>query len=233
MDVLISKLRDRFDLISTSTKPLVVNCVPGSGKSTLIRELILQDSRFVAYTGGEADFPSLTARYIRKFESEVEEDKLCILDEYQVVDPIHYSKFVVLFGDPQQAFLQRPPLANFTCIVSHRFGKNTAYYLRKSGIDVVSDKEDKFSIDYIFTGKIVGVVVAFESAVLKLLDSHNCAYLQPKDIRGCTFEKVTYVTTGTSLATCERHLAYICVTRHTEELLILSANVVNTSRGLF
>lgn len=233
MDILITKLRENFNLVSTNSRPLVVNCVPGSGKSTLIRSLIEQDSRFVAYTAGKSDFPSLTGRFIRPFTSEVEADKLCILDEYQVVDPVHYCKFAVIFGDPQQAFVKEPLLASFTCTRTHRFGRNTAYHLRKSGIDITAEKEDRFSIEYIFSGKIVGQVLAFEPAVLELLDSHSCPYLHPESVRGCTFERVTFITIGVPLPECQRHLAYICATRHTEELKILTANVVNSTHGLF
>nr|BAI60068.1 triple gene block protein 1 [Melon yellowing-associated virus] len=233
MDVLISKLNSKFSLVNSNTKPLVINCVPGTGKSTFIRELITGRFSLRGLYCRRARFQNLTGRYIKPFKGEVEEDKFCLLDEYQVADSGSFWKFVAIFGDPQQNFLTKSFPASYICNLSHRFGSETAEYLRKSGIDVHANKSDKLSIEHIFSGKLIGTILAFERPVIKLLNSHNCQFKRPEEVRGCTFDKVSFVTVGSGYKECEKHLAYICVTRHTEELKILSANVPNTTCRLF
>lgn len=234
MDVLLSKLRDSFICVSSSNKPIVINCVPGSGKSHFIRSLISGDSRFRAYTGGVPDFQNLTGRYLRRFEESVDQQFINILDEYQAVDPVHYSKFAAIFGDPLQEIPKSIyPQASFVGNVTKRFGKETVLYLNKLGVDITSEREDKLDIEYIFSGKIVGVVIAFEEEVLKLLSSHGCPFRRPQEVRGETFDRVTFVCTGRRATECERHLVYIALTRHRDQLKILTADVTNATRGLF
>nr|AJS10752.1 triple gene block protein 1 [Sweet potato chlorotic fleck virus] len=234
MDVLLSKLRDNFSCVSSCNKPIVVNCVPGSGKSHFIRTLVSGDSRFRAYTGGVPDFQNLTGRYLRKFEGSVDPQYINILDEYQVIDSVHYPKFAVIFGDPLQE-IPKPsyPQASFVGNITRRFGKETALYLSKLGVDITSEREDKLDIEYIFSGKLVGVVIAFEEEVVKLLNSHGCPFRRPQEVRGETFDRVTFVCTGRRATECERHLVYIALTRHRDQLKILTADVTNTARGLF
>ncbi|QCG75823.1 TGB1 [Sweet potato virus F] len=234
MDVLLNKLRDTFVNISACNKPIVVNCVPGSGKSSFIRELIKVDSRFRAYTGGEPDFQSLTGRYLQKFEGEVDPHFINILDEYQVVGQEHYSKFAAIFGDPLQEIPRALyPQATFVCNFTRRFGRETAEYLRRLGVDITSEREDKLTIEHIFSGKISGIVIAFEEVIIKLLNAHGCEFRRPQEVRGETFDKVTFICTGRRARECERHLVYIALTRHRELLQILTADVPNTTRGLF
>nr|QFZ79274.1 triple gene block protein 1 [Sweet potato chlorotic fleck virus] len=234
MDVLLSKLRDSFCCVSSCNKPIVVNCVPGSGKSHFIRTLITGDSRFRAYTGGVPDFQNLTGRYLRKFEGSVDPQFINILDEYQAVDPVHYSKFAAIFGDPLQEIPKSIyPQASFVCNATKRFGKETVLYLNKLGVDITSEREDKLDIEYIFSGKIVGIVIAFEEEIIKLLSSHSCSFRRPQEVRGETFDRVTFVCTGRRVTECERHLVYIALTRHRDQLKILTADVTNAARGLF
>lgn len=234
MDVLLSKLRDSFRCVSSCNKPIVVNCVPGSGKSFFIRTLICEDSRFRAYTGGVPDFQNLTGRYLRRFEGSVDPQFINILDEYQAVDPVHYPKFAAVFGDPLQEIPKSVyPQASFVGNSTQRFGQETALYLRKLGVDITSEREDKLDIEYIFSGKIVGVVIAFEEEIIRLLSSHGCPFRRPQEVRGETFDRVTFVCTGKRATECERHLVYIALTRHRNQLRILTADVTNAARGLF
>nr|WND63752.1 triple gene block proteins 1 [Sweet potato chlorotic fleck virus] len=234
MDVLLNKLRDSFSCISSCNKPIVINCVPGSGKSYFIRTLISGDSRFRAYTGGVPDFQNLTGRYLRKFEESVDPQFINILDEYQAVDQVHYSKFAAIFGDPLQEIPKSIyPQASFVGNVTKRFGKETALYLSKLGVDITSEREDKLEIEYIFSGKLVGIVIAFEEEIIRLLRSHGCSFRRPLEVRGETFDRVTFVCTGRRVTECERHLVYIALTRHRDQLKILTADVTNATRGLF
>nr|QZI85217.1 MAG: triple gene block protein 1 [Zhejiang betaflexivirus 1] len=234
MDVLLSKLRDSFSCVSSLNKPIVVNCVPGSGKSHFIRTLIGGDSRFRAFTGGVPDFQNLTGRFLRKFEGSVDPQFINILDEYQAVDPVHYPKFAAIFGDPLQEIPKSIyPQASFVGNATKRFGKQTVLYLNKLGIDITSEREDKFDIEYIFSGKLIGVVIAFEEEIIRLLSSHGCPFRRPQEVRGETFDRVTFVCTGRRATECERHLVYIAITRHRDQLKILAADVTNATRGLF
>nr|UEV87774.1 triple gene block protein 1 [Sweet potato chlorotic fleck virus] len=234
MDILLSKLRDRFTSVSACSKPIVVNCVPGSGKSFFIKTLIKEDSRFRAFTGGEPEFQNLTGRYLRKFEGTVDPQFINILDEYQAVDPVHYSKFAAIFGDPLQEIPRSVlPQASFVSSITRRFGKETAAYLVKLGVDISSEREDKLSIEYIYSGEIIGIVIAFESEVTQLLNLHSCKFKRPEEVRGETFEEVTFICTGRKVTECERHLVYIALTRHRNQLKILTADVANATRGLF
>lgn len=234
MDVLLNKLRDSFTSVGTCVKPIVVNCVPGSGKSFFIKSLIKEDSRFRAFTGGEPEFQNLVGRYLRRFEGTVDPQFINILDEYQAVDPVHYPKFAAIFGDPLQEIPRSiSPQASFVSNITRRFGRETATYLVKLGVDISSEREDKLSIEYIYSGEITGVVIAFESEVIRLLNSHSCKFKRPEEVRGETFEEVTFICTGRKVTECERHLVYIALTRHRKQLKILTADVANATRGLF
>nr|WMZ16809.1 hypothetical protein [Cowpea mild mottle virus] len=61
MNELISKLADKnyIRLGSKFGKPIVINCVPGAGKTTLIRELLAEHSCFAAFSTVRADQENL------------------------------------------------------------------------------------------------------------------------------------------------------------------------------
>lgn len=222
MNELISKLADNnyIRLGSKLGSPIVVNCVPGAGKTTLIRELIKEYSCFAAFSTVRADQENLVGRKIEKFTGEVPKDKLVILDEYQNLSTIPEGVFAV-FGDPLQSCKPSSLEADFISLRSHRFGKHTEKLLRKLGFEVETNKEDTVSIEDIFEGDPEGQIVCFEEEVAKLLRSHSVEFLEPQNLQGLTFKSVTFVTTGL-VTEANKHFHLICLTRHCDSLKILS-----------
>nr|AGS13107.1 TGB1 [Cowpea mild mottle virus] len=226
MNELISKLADKnyIRLGSKLGSPIVINCVPGAGKTTLIRELLAEHSCFAAFSTVRADQENLVGRKIEKFTGEVPCDKLVILDEYQNLPSIPKGVFAV-FGDPLQSCKPISLEANFISIKSHRFGKNTEKLLRKLSFEVVADKADTVLVEDIFGSELEGQVVCFEEEVVKLLNSHSVDFLEPQNLQGLTFKSVTFITTGT-VTEANKHFHLICLTRHSDSLKILSPGAV-------
>lgn len=229
MDLLVELLiKYSFTRINSKlSSPIVVHCVPGAGKTSLIRELIKSDSRFVAYTAGLEDEPHLSGRWIRKFDGTVDEGKFVILDEYTLLTELPSGLFAV-FGDPIQSNTNVVRSADFTCNRSRRFGRCTALFLRGLGFDVVAEGVDEVVVANIYSVDPIEQVVYFEQEVGCLLRAHlvNCKHYS--EILGQTFEKVTFVT-GESNLRANRVAAYQCMTRHCKKLLILTPDATFTA----
>lgn len=226
MNELISKLADNnyIRLGSKLGNPIVINCVPGAGKTTLIRELLKEHNNFAAFSTVRADQENLIGRKIEKFTGEVPNDKLVILDEYQNLPTIPKGVFAV-FGDPLQSCKPSSLEADFISFKSHRFGKSTEGLLKTLGFKVETDKEDVVTIENIFEGEPIGQVICFEEEVATLLRSHSVEFLEPKDLQGLTFKSVTFVTTGLVTET-NKHFHLICLTRHSDFLKVLSPEAI-------
>nr|UOF93342.1 triple gene block protein 1 [Cowpea mild mottle virus] len=226
MNELISKLADNnyIRLGSKLGTPIVINCVPGAGKTTLIRSLITEHSCFAAFSTVRADQENLIGRKIEKFTGELPKDKLVLLDEYQNLTEIPKGIFAV-FGDPLQSCKPITLEANFISIKSHRFGKSTEKLLRELNFEVETGKEDTVLIEGIFEGEPEGQVICFEKEVANLLRSHSVDYLEPQNFQGLTFKTVTFVTTGL-VTEANKHYHLICLTRHSDSLKILSPEAV-------
>lgn len=228
MDVIVELLHKyKFDRLSNKLVcPIVVHCVPGAGKSSLIRELIELDDRFCAYTAGVEDQPRLSGNWIRKWCGEQEENKLTILDEYTLLAEAPTT--FALFGDPIQSNTGAVRRADFVCSVSKRFGSATCGLLRELGWEVRSERADLVQISDIYTKDPLGVVIYFEEEVGCLLRSHGVEALSLKEIVGQTFEVVTFVTSENS-PSINRAAAYQCMTRHRSALHILCPNATYTA----
>nr|AXL97638.1 triple-gene-block protein 1 [Potato virus H] len=229
MDVLVDIL-NKYNftrLCSKLEKPVVIHCVPGAGKTSLIRELIKVDSRFVAFTAGLEDEPHLSGRWIRKYTGVVPSEGLVILDEYTLLEELPTGLFAV-FGDPIQSNTQVVRSAHFTSNLSRRFGRCTAVFLRELGFDVVAEAEDKVTVANIYKVDPFEQVVYFEDEVGCLLRAHAVEAKHYSQIVGQTFEKVTFVTSQSNLRS-NRVAAYQCMTRHRKELLILNPDASFTS----
>lgn len=229
MDVLVDLLNKySFTRIhSKLSSPIVVHCVPGAGKTSLIRELIKLDSRFIAYTAGVEDEPHLSGRWIRKFEGVVDEGKFVILDEYTLLESLPDNLFAV-FGDPIQSDTKVVRSADYTCNRSKRFGRSTALFLRELGFDVVAEADDEVAVANIYQVDPVEQVVYFEQEVGCLLRAHHVECKHYTEIVGQTFEKVTFVS-GESNLSSNRVAAYQCMTRHRSKLLILTPDATFTA----
>nr|QQG34673.1 TGB1 [Carya illinoinensis carlavirus 1] len=228
MDVLVNlaKKYNFYRVSTTLNKPIVFHCVPGAGKSSLIRECCRLDSRFAAVTLGAEDERDLSGVSITKYKGEVPLCDYPLLDEYTLAEELEEGWFAI-FGDPIQANNRVVLRAHFTCNLSKRFGKCTAQLLRELGFDVVAEGNDLVQIAGVFEEDPRDTVIYHECEVGRLLRSHSVEAYHISEIAGKTFESVTFVTACSHPA--ERASAYQCLTRHRKNLLILAPNATYTT----
>lgn len=198
--------------------PVVVHSVPGSGKSSLIRELISEDEAFVAFTAGVPDSPNLTGRYIKPYAPGCAvQGKINILDEYLSVSDT--SGFDVLFSDPYQN-VSIPREAHFIKTKTCRFGTNTCKYLQSFGFNVCSDGVDKVVIGSPFELEVEGVLICFGKEAVDLAVAHNSDFKLPCEVRGSTFDVVTLLKSRDPTSE-DKHWFYVAATRHRSKLIIM------------
>lgn len=228
MDVLVN-LAKKFGFCRISTtlnKPIVFHCVPGAGKSTLIRSCCRADNRFVAVTLGKEDERDLTGVGITKFTGVIPVCEYPLLDEYTLAESLEEGWFAV-FGDPIQANNRVVLRAHFTCNLSRRFGQCTAQLLRDLGFDVEAEGEDVVQISGIYVEDPRDKIIYYEQEVGCLLKKHSVEASHISEVTGQTFDSVTFVTASEHPE--DRASAYQCLTRHRKNLLILAPNASYTS----
>lgn len=201
-------------------KPVIINCVPGGGKTTLIRQLLEEFEHIVAYTTADPDPANLKGNQIKALPPVPEEGKLVILDEYQNLEQLP-TWIDFAFGDPLQSCNPNLLKADFLSYRTHRFGRDTCKLLGRLGFRVESDLEDLVTFGNIFERELEGQVVCCEQEVEELLQSHTVDYLTPKTAQGKTFDVVTFCCSERPTAN-NLHLYLICLTRHTSKLQILN-----------
>nr|UTQ36155.1 triple gene block 1 [Grapevine rupestris stem pitting-associated virus] len=198
--------------------PVVVHSVPGSGKSSLIRELISEDEAFVAFTAGVPDSPNLTGRYIKPYAPGCAvQGKINILDEYLSVSDT--SGFDVLFSDPYQN-VSIPREAHFIKAKTCRFGTNTCKYLQSFGFNVCSNRVDKVVVGSPFELEVEGVLICFGKEAVDLAVAHNSDFKLPCEVRGSTFDVVTLLKSRDPTSE-DKHWFYVAATRHRSKLIIM------------
>lgn len=222
MNILLDKLVvfGFYRLSNKLSKPLVINCVPGAGKTSCISAILKESDLFEAFTLAEPELTSTTNRTIKKWLGNPSKEKITILDEYQRLPSVP-DGVDVLFGDPTQSC--NPLLLNpdFYCLDTKRFGEETCKLLRSLGFEIHSKLEDKLVIEDIFEGEPEGQVVCFHSEVIELLTSHNLDFKTPEQVLGQTFEVVTFIT-AEPFQKEESQLYLIALTRHKKLLKILA-----------
>ncbi|AMX81290.1 TGB1 [Pepper virus A] len=218
----INKLVDcGFSRVGPSlNKPLIINCVPGGGKTTIIRQLLEEFDHLVAYTTASPDPINLKGNQIKALPATPEEGKLVILDEYQNLAKLP-DWVDIAFGDPLQSCNPNLLSADFLSYRTHRFGRNTCGLLGRLGFRVESDLEDSVVFEGLFEGELEGQILCCEQEVEELLTSHSVEFLTPRTAQGKTFEVVTFCCSERPLAN-NLHLYLICLTRHTSKLRILN-----------
>lgn len=228
MDILVKYLNKyNFVRLSVSIRPpVVIHCVPGAGKSSLIRDIILEDSRFVAFTCGIADQPNLEGCWIQKLPENLPKDKFVLIDEYTLSD-LNFDALAI-FGDPLQSHRSEHFQANFICKFSHRFGIHTATFLNSLGFEIEALGEDQVQIEDIFSKDPEGQVIYFEEEIGKLLCSHGVEAKRTNEIVGQTFDCVTFVTAENQPSKNPTEV-FQCLTRHRKRLLILCPNATYTA----
>nr|QBS17039.1 triple gene block protein 1 [Lily symptomless virus] len=227
MDVLLSLLSEfGFERLSSELSlPIVVHSVPGGGKSSLIRKLINKDRRFSAYTFGLEDCESITGVRIKKAHASIPRSEFVVFDEYIEGDAPPWA--FAVFADPLQGGPGPVLRAHFIKRRTHRFGKCTAQLLNDLSYEVESDLADVVQIQGIYETDPQGTVVYYEACVGNLLRAHSVPAYCISEIRGQTFESVTFVTSENHPV--DRALAFQCLTRHRSSLLILSPNATYTT----
>ncbi|UVJ49774.1 TGB1 [Rose virus C] len=224
MDVLLSVLA-RSNFIESNrfeSKPFVFHCVPGAGKSTLIRELLSLDERFVAITFGKPDHPNLSGRFIQSsgVDKKVLEGKLVLIDEYNCGPYWEFKAFAV-FGDPLQK-VSKTLRANYINFETKRFGQSTCALLNSLGFEVTSNKEDVVEIAEIIGGEPEGLVVAVESEAVDIVRDSGYECYCIEELRGITAEVVTFVAASNKPPPELREEIFVALTRHRSKLLILA-----------
>ncbi|AAY53915.2 triple block protein 1 [Potato virus P] len=228
MDILVkvllecgfTRIRSNLDL------PIVVHSVPGAGKSTVIRKLIGSDRRFKAVTFGEPDTVNLLGSYIRGAEA-IPDCQFLLVDEYLSGRWIE-SAFAV-FADPLQGGTGEVREAHFINSTSKRFGKTTAQLLRSLEFDIQAEGEDSVQISDIFKVEPRDQIIFYEEEVGRLLRAHGLECRCIEEVRGKTFESVTFVTGENSPPSKDRAKVFQGLTRHRKHLLILCPDATYTT----
>nr|QED43234.1 TGB1 [Garlic common latent virus] len=229
MDVLVNKLLS-YSFVRVSNKlsrPIIVNCVPGAGKSHLIRELLREDERFIAYTFGEDITETTDCITILRAPEDKPDCNFIIIDEYQLGD---WQKFepIAIFGDPLQGsgVCVRP---HFTTDLTQRFGSSTCSLLQSIGFQIRSEKADICEIAEASKAELEGTVIACGPESEWLLKWYGVPCFRVCEVQGKTFDIVTLVTDHSVVTESNRRDLYLCLTRHRTKLLILNGDATLTA----
>ncbi|QVY19179.1 triple gene block protein 1 [Clivia carlavirus A] len=233
MDVVESELarNKNFKLVNrVCGDRIVVHCVPGAGKSTIIRRIISGDTRFRAYTLGVADPASLSGQTIRPYCELAERKdnfKFTIIDEYILIKG-EIPTACALFGDNLQYRGEHQLIANYICTFSYRVGKATCELLRNLHFDIQSEKEDICEVHKFTEFEPVGKLIAIGQEALTLLKRHKATFFTVEQVRGAEFDTVTLLLSEEDISDFREEF-YLCATRHTRELHILTPDATITA----
>lgn len=192
--------------------PIVVHAVAGSGKTTIIRNILQAHPTLTAVTFGTPDPINLAGRRIAPPTTPAD-----IVDEY-LAGPTQPSAKLLL-ADPLQHRAD-PLRAHFTCNRTQRFGRDTCKLLNSLGVDVLSDKEDEVTYADAYIAEPEGTIIALGEDSAQLLSDHSVEFLLPCQALGLTFDVVT-VLTDAPLEEQDFTSRYIACSRHRKKLLIL------------
>ncbi|BAI49693.1 triple gene block protein 1 [Butterbur mosaic virus] len=226
MDVLVAKcLEFGFIRVSiSSSKPQVIHCVPGAGKSSLIRAILRADSRFYAVTGGVPDPVTGQQGRILPLDGTAHPGACFkLVDEYtEAVEAIEGA--FAIFGDPVQSKRASPLLPNFISLNTRRFGSSTCDLLKVFGFEVYSTKEDVVQIARADQSEVEGKLIVLGDEAKALACYYNLEYLTADSARGKTYPVVTLLTGFSEVPAEEYPDLYVCLTRHQEKLLVLTGD---------
>ncbi|AIZ76638.2 triple gene block protein 1 [Elderberry carlavirus E] len=234
MDIII-ELAEQYGFQRTKSKlvkPLVFHCVPGAGKSTFIRLLLAEIPGSKAFTHGVADTPTICGLYIRdaKDIELTSSGSALLLDEYTEFEELP-THTLAAFGDPLQSNKYAPREPHFISDLTRRFGNQTVLLLKSLGFNVRTEKVDTVVVEDIYAGEPEGQILCNEREVAALLCAHQLDYLFVDQLRGRTFDKVTYITAENSPS--DRVGSFQCLTRHTTKLKILCPDATYGPAELF
>jgi hypothetical protein len=141
------------------------------------------------------------------------------VDEY--LEATDLPKAFALFADPIQGGPGKVLEPHFIKTESHRFGKCTAQLLRELNFDITAEGEDLVQIRGIYEVDPRDTILFFEKEVGELLSAHGLLCYCIDEVRGQTFESVTFATSE-SKPLLDPARAFQCLTRHRRSLLILN-----------
>lgn len=195
--------------------------VPGCGKTSLIKELLVDNPVLACVTSG-VPYSSILGTSIVKVDEQFVGDA-DIVDEYPPLNIKLLNCAKLILADPDQ-YSEGVRPCHFYKSTSHRFGSRTANFLSSLGFTVQAQGLDQVGFFDIFAFEPEGLIIAFEEDVCKLLKSHNLNFSKPLDCLGLQADVVTFITSSSSISkSCDyRHLFYIALTRHRKRLNILS-----------
>ncbi|AFV31418.1 TGB-1 [Rubus canadensis virus 1] len=216
---------------------LVVHCVAGAGKTSLLRKWLGRNPNGEVRTCGVPDKENLTGRRIKAWGGNLEsksDDQVWVLDEYcELGKHFDYSKFGAIFCDnlqfPEDSCLE----AHYICLNSHRLSRNTISFLNKEGFNIhslkeVSKEEEEVVFGGIYSEELEGQIISLDREAEKLLKNHSVAFKRTFEVRGLEFERVCLVSSR-ELVEIEPHVKYLAFTRHLRSVMFLSPDASHTS----
>uniref|UniRef100_A0AAU7L1W9 Triple gene block 1 n=1 Tax=Hibiscus chlorotic speck associated virus 1 TaxID=3143942 RepID=A0AAU7L1W9_9VIRU len=214
------------------SKPIVVHGVPGSGKTTVIDQLIKKDPAISAISGG-ASIHNFDGSAIHKRGKEYI-GNVKVIDEYPIFSDPLIDNSDIIFCDPFQ-HNGSTRKAHFISFKTKRFGSETCTLLKKFNLNIKSQKVDKVVFGCCYEEDPEGQILAFEKDICNLLDRHRVEYKSPESILGSNCDKVTFYTSKEQLIREDPDFwrFYICMTRHRDQLKILSPNASFTASRSF
>nr|ABV56204.1 ORF2 [Apple stem pitting virus] len=200
--------------------PIVVHAVPGSGKTTLIKQALLRNHNIEAVTFGVTEKANIHGTYIKKArQGQRGRGNYSILDEY--LSDEYSTGFNCLFSDPYQNHGDCLG-AHFMGRCSHRFGNQTVQLLRDLGYNIASSKVDMVEKKNIF--QLIdpeGVVLCLEKEVEDFLKWHNVEYKLPCQVGGATYDTVAFIH-DKPLENLVGPDLFVALTRHKSKLVLVS-----------
>lgn len=205
--------------------PLVVHGVPGCGKSTLIKTLLV-DTNTAARTcgtpyGTTLQHPGVLATRDHPIAPSIDRR---ILDEYQLADTRSISAFNVLFGDPYQGPFRLPP--HYCKSLSHRVPKPVCEFLRTRGFDITGERSGRvttanpYSPELNNTDWLKHTILHLGPASAALTHSHAICSRSPAEVQGLEFENTTVVYHSSEKT--QTVPFYVCCTRSSQSLTLIS-----------
>lgn len=204
----------------STTKPIVIHGVPGSGKTTLIKELLTKPGVEV-YTCGPAYGDTLWSKGAVPLSDYSGSTCYTILDEYQLAPVGVLSNFSALFGDPYQGSTRLEP--HFVKSISHRVPRPICTFLTNLGFQISGLREGTVLQLPLFSTKPQSPtpkVLHLGPVSSALTHSHGVCSSSTTDVQGQEFDHVTLVCHSSELK--DRAQLYVAATRSLNSLHILS-----------